>query len=457
MERFGDDATATFDAYTGIVTWQTGAGKTVKSAPAAVRDRHAEQLKEFKAAVKDVEKMLSAQSERLDRQLLGDRTWRFDAWRERFLDHPLVGVLARRLIWLVDDVPCMFADGELRGLDDAVAKGESVRLWHPIGRDVAEVLGWRDRLESRQLQQPFKQAHREVYLLTAAEENTRVYSNRFAAHVLRQHQFHALAARRGWRNQLRLMVDDTYAPATPAAAAVGAAGRVLGGGHRRRLRHGHHRVRRLPAAGHRPGAVLSDRRAGQPRACRRRRLRAVGPRRAPIPPSRCRWPTSRRWCSARCCATSTCSSASASVGNDPTWQDGGPEGRFRDYWTSYSFGELSGTAQTRRDLLARLVPRLAIADRATVDDRFLVVRGDLRTYKIHLGSGNILMSPNDEYLCIVPKQTVKADNGGVFLPFEGDRVLSVILSKALMLAKDTEITDPTITHQIRPAPARAPG
>ena len=29
-------------------------------------------------------------------------------------------------------------------------------------------------------------------------------------------------------------------------------------------------------------------------------------------------------------------------------------------------------------------------------------KGDLRTYKIHLGSGNILMSPNDQYLCIVP-------------------------------------------------------
>jgi hypothetical protein len=92
----------------------------------------------------------------------------------------------------------------------------------------------------------------------------------------------------------------------------------------------------------------------------------------------------------------------ASIGNDPTWSDGGPDGRFRVYWSSYSFGELSATAQTRRDLLARLLPRLAIGARATVDGRFLVVRGDLCTYKIHLGSGNILVSPTDTYLCIVP-------------------------------------------------------
>ena len=56
-------------------------------------------------------------------------------------------------------------------------------------------------------------AHREIYLLTPAEESTHSYSNRFAAHILKQHQFHALARQRGWKNKLRLMVDDSYPPA----------------------------------------------------------------------------------------------------------------------------------------------------------------------------------------------------------------------------------------------------
>ncbi|MEA2512412.1 MAG: hypothetical protein QOJ59_1899 [Thermomicrobiales bacterium] len=34
-------------------------------------------------------------------------------------------------------------------------------------------------------------------------------------------------------------------------------------------------------------------------------------------------------------------------------------------------------------------------------------------------------------------------------PFEGDGTLTVILSKALMLADDSTISDPTITRQIR--------
>src|SRR5690606_21349884 len=198
VERFGD-ASATLDASSGTVTWRNAAGKVVKSVPAAVRSGHAEQLAEFRAAVKDVEKMLSAQAERLDRQFLARRVWPYDAWRTRYLDHPLVGTLARRLIWLVDDVPCAYHDGALRTLEGKeVPAGETVRLWHPIGRDVDETLAWRAWLEEKRITQPFKQAHREVYLLTAAEEHTRVYSNRFAAHILRQYQFHALAAVRGW-------------------------------------------------------------------------------------------------------------------------------------------------------------------------------------------------------------------------------------------------------------------
>jgi hypothetical protein len=138
----------------------------------------------------------------------------------------------------------------------------------------------------------------------------------------------------------------------------------------------------------------------------------------------------------------------ASVGNDPNWSDGDPNGRYLDYWTRYSFGELSATAQTRKAMLERLIPRLKIADRCTLRDRFLEVRGSLRTYKIHLGSGNILMEPNDQYLCIVPKQTT-ATSDRVFLPFEGDGTLSIIISKAFLLADDVKIKDESIVSQIQ--------
>lgn len=81
------------------------------------------------------------------------------------------------------------------------------------------------------------------------------------------------------------------------------------------------------------------------------------------------------------------------------------------------------------------------------------MRGELRSYKIHLGSANVLMEPNDEYLCIVAAR----GKGGsrVLLPFEDDARLSEIVSKAFLLAADDKIDDRTILDQIEPSEGAA--
>ncbi|MEV8092442.1 DUF4132 domain-containing protein [Streptomyces nigra] len=431
-----------------VLSWTGAGGKAVKTVPAAVRREHPDELKELKAAVKDIDKMLSAQSERLDRQFLARRTWPYAAWRERYLDHPLVGTLARRLLWTVDGTAVGWADGELRTLADApVTDGTEVALWHPVGHDPAEVVAWRDWLERHGVTQPFKQAHREVYLLTDAERATGTYSNRFAAHILRQHQFHSLAALRGWHNTLRLAVDDEAPPAVRALPEWGLRAEYW--------IHGDD-----DDAGH---PDITD--SGSYLRVRTDQVRFY-PIDAPGNSAHCYGGEYRMWLSPGAdpveplpltdIPTLVLSEVMrdvdlfvgvASVGNDPSWQDGGPEGRHREYWTSYGFGELGASARTRRDVLARLVPRLAIAGRCTVEDRFLHVRGDLHTYRIHLGSGNILRTPHDQYVCIVPKSERVMPPSG-YLPYEGDRLLAVILSKAMLLADDTKITDPTILSQL---------
>jgi hypothetical protein len=138
----------------------------------------------------------------------------------------------------------------------------------------------------------------------------------------------------------------------------------------------------------------------------------------------------------------------ASVGNDPAWRDNGGLRDDGGYWTSYSFGDLSEMAKNRKELLAGLISRLKINKVAEIRDKFLVVKGKLRTYKIHIGSTNILMEPNDQYLCIVPDRLQKDYTGELFIPFEGDAGLSIILSKAFLLAEDDKITDQIILNQI---------
>lgn len=145
----------------------------------------------------------------------------------------------------------------------------------------------------------------------------------------------------------------------------------------------------------------------------------------------------------------------ASIGNDPGWQDGGPDRRFADYWERFAFGSLGATAETRREALAALLPALSIASRCSLGERFLVVRGDRRSYKIHLGSAHVQIEPDSQYLCIVSDRS-KGATKRVVLPFEGDGTLSLILSKAFLLAEDGKITDPGILSQIERAGARQP-
>jgi len=334
-----------------------------------------------------------------------------------------------------------------RPLDWLDASNE-VRLWHPLSESTETVLGWRHWLVEHLVQQPFKQAHREVYLLTDAERRTRTYSNRFAAHILRQHQFNALCAARGWKNHLRLMVDNTYPPAMRSLPTynlraeywVEGAGAEYGTDTNETGTYLYVSTDQVRFYAMNAAENYADARGGGYAPGRWRRHADNDPLALEyIPPL----------VFSEIMRDVDLFVGVASVGNDPTWADGRSVGQYQDYWRHFSFGELSESAKTRKQILEGLVPHLKIAARSTLTDRFLVVRGDIRTYKIHLGSGNIMMEPNDQYLCIVPRQGLAAAPGGsVFLPFEGDQTLAVILSKAFLLADDKKITDPSITRQL---------
>jgi hypothetical protein len=438
-------------------TFVSAKGKATKSAPAAIKAAHGETLTELKNAAKDAAVMLSAQRDRLDALFLQSKTWPMDAWRERYLDHPIVGILARSLIWNVVEksgrahaVVHRANHGFVNALDkpvEIVESGATVRLWHPIEVGVADALAWRRYFEEHDVVQPFKQAHREVYLLTDAERTTRTYSNRFAAHVLRQHQFNALCAARGWHNKLRLLVDATYPPATRTLTPHGlraeywieGVGDQYGTDTNESGAYLHlttDQVRFYPLAAPQNTAHAG----GGGYEVDARGTEAVDPLPlesiSPIVLS-------------EVLRDVDLFVGVASVGANPEWQDGGPQNRHRRYWWDFSFGELSQTGTGRRELLQRLIPRLAIAAQCSFDERYLIVQGKLRRYRIHLGSGNILMEPNDQYLCIVPNSSLAAASNGIRLPFEGDRTLSIVLSKALLLAADDRIQDPTILSQIR--------
>jgi hypothetical protein len=434
------DVTAVLQVKPGAsaeLTWLKPDGRAQASVPSAVKESFAAEAKTLQRMKKDIDKLHPAQRARLEQLFLRQRSWTFPDFRTRFLDHPLVGTLARRLIWRLNrgerHGDGIWRDGQLVDAGDQpldwLDDGSRVSVWHPIDSSVDEVRAWRDWLESHELSQPFKQAHREVYLLTDAERATSNYSNRFAAHILKQHAFAALCHQRCWRYTLQGEWDSANTPTLELPLwdlrvefwlhQIPQAGPIS---ERNDLSH---RMVYL--------YVSSD----QVRFYRRGEF--VPLPLTDVPPH----------VFSEVMRDVDLFVGVASVGNDPGWVGRGLLPRYTEYWESCFFGELMPSAQTRKAVLERVVPRLAIANRCSFGDKHLIVRGDLHTYKIHLGSGNVMMDP-DRYLCIVPTQGVAATGRNrVFLPFEGDDMLSIILSKALLLADDRQINDPSIVHQLQ--------
>nr|WP_062338070.1 DUF4132 domain-containing protein [Herbidospora sakaeratensis] len=398
------------------LSYVNAAGKPVKSAPQAIRKDPV--LADLKIVLKEIRQAQAAERLRLEQALVHEREWPWHEVVEHLLDHPLTGNYARTLVWQTADgvtgLPVRTETGwALTTLDgEHHAPTEPVRLWHPVNATADEVRTWRDHLLETGVRQPFKQVFRELYLLTPAEEATATYSNRFAGHVLRYGQTKTLLLDRGWTG---LTLGHFGSSGDGERCTVTRDLKGWRAGWDMHLASSHH-----------------DDDGGQASLCSTDRITFSADVRD-IPPL---------------IFSELLRECDLAVGVASVGRDAQAMGGHEAYWHSYGFGELTESATTRRDVLTRLLPKLHIADRAELTDRFLRVRGDLRTYKIHLGSGNILMEPNDAYLCIVPG----VDRNQVFLPFEEDGgMLSVILSKALLLAADTAITDPTITRQINAA------
>ena len=410
-----------------VLSWVDKNGKPRKTVPSIVRSDFKTELAELKRLSKDVSSLLAGQIISIEQSYINDRSWVFAAWEAQYLTHPIRRKITQTLLWVLThgtkSVVVLPTDQGLEDLSGRLHKPSNthiVKLWHPLFEDTKTIVAWRGKIEAREVEQAFKQAHREIYVVTDAERQTEVYSNRFAAHILRQHQFRALCNARGWTYTLQGMWDSWNIPQKRITAfnvtvefAVEmvadeeqtAAGipLYLSSDQVRFISHENIRMNIEDV----PAIVFSE------------TMRDVD-----------------------------LFVAVTSVANDPAWTDGGPDGRFGTYWQNYTFGDLGETAKTRKELIERLVPKLAIAQKLEVTEKFLKVKGTKHDYNIHFGSGNIMIMPGNKYLCIV-RASDPAKTGKIHLPFAGDNLLSIILSKAHMLVNDDKITDRTILSQLR--------
>lgn len=302
-------------------------------------------------------------------------------WRDNYLDHRLIGTLARRLLWSVVNgkkrTAVVFSDDRFTDIDGEeveITDKAVISLWHPITEDTSTIARWRERMLEVEITQPFKQTYRGIYRLTDAERNTETYSARFANHLLLQHQFNALATERRWKQTRGGSWDGGQEnSACKSINDIDVEFEATGSEEHEFTSNGMYSCVRT-------GAVRFYQNE------KPLKLESI----------------------------------------DAQW-----------------FSELMRDI----DLFTGVANIGNVADQLHIEGRFLHVKGELATYKIHLGSSNILMEPDDSYLCIVPGST-KDKSATVHLPFEGDAMLSAIISKAILLTNDTRIKDATILEQI---------
>jgi hypothetical protein len=379
-------------------------GRRLRSMPSSVR--HSATYDEIKGAIAHLRDQASRFRKAFEeRMVLCEPFSRADL--ENIVRLPVARDLLSRLILRTNNGALGLFDPTrqtLSGLaDQTIVLTDPMLIAHPYHLFGAEELAaWQGEIVRRKVTQPFKQAFRELYLLTPAERETRSYSNRFAGHVLDGRVAARLLQSRDWQ----IPSGDTAVPAKPFPRLNLEA------------------CFDFPDAGSylpRAEIITSDRIF----------FRAI--------------------------------SKGSDVATD--LNDIPPiifSEVMRDADLVVSVAQRDGEVhlsiesyERRAELVTALLADLGLSALST-DGHFARVRGKLANYRVHLGSGAIHIEPGN-YLCIVPARFGQRSDR-LFLPFAEpqDSKLSEIVSKVLLLANDDQIRDESILWQIRAAARSRP-
>lgn len=312
---------------------------------------------------------------------------------------PVGNRLLQRLILRTEDGHYGFLDSEelcLLGINgDKTPISGAVLIAHPYHFFQDGVLSdWQREVVQKRIVQPFKQAFRELYVLTPAEEETVVFSNRFAGHALKPTIACSLLQTRNWK-----FSGYSYTEAKKVFQKADLTAEFV-----------------FPDAYDdylaRMESMTSDQlrftAKGQPVNLK------------DVPPL-----------------------IFSEVMRDADLVVSVAQLDEQDsHWSTESY-------QRRAELVTALLNDMGLST-VRCEGHFAYVTGTLASYRVHLGSAAIHIEPGN-YLCIVPDKTDnKRDK--FFLPFaDAENKTSEIISKILMLANDKRIKDESILQQIKAA------
>ena len=424
------------------VGWRNAAGEALKSLPSRIKKDFANEAKSVSAMAKELEQAYAAQRYRLESVFVQPRVMPLEHWRRYFVHHPLLGFLGRRLIWIFSDdegweQSGLCSDDSEETIRDAwgeafdISRAVKVRLWHPLASETPDLRQWRQRIFDLGVRQPFRQAYREFYEVIDDERETKMYSNRFAGVLMRQHQFSSLCRARGWSYRLMGAGFDSFNVPTKLLPAWNMQAEFyVDLPPDRKPALAHSALGEMSTAG--INMFLSS---DQVRFYRERREIAITDVPAIVYSEVMR-------------DIDLFTSVSA-VGADELWSDQGDRGTGM-LGTRMDREEISALMALRIEMITRVLPLTPIAAQCKVEKGWLEVRGQLGTYRIQITWGEVLRVTDSGFARIViPQKLVdKVPLDFAALPLELDQRAEMVLRKAYILANDWNIDSPDLIRQL---------
>jgi hypothetical protein len=368
--------------------------KTLKTIPAAFK-KDADVL-ELKERLQELKRQRSRVRDALEEAMCRGDEFQSSELRA-LMAHPILAPALSRVVFVGDDV-AGYLDESGRVLRDhagtihALGNDENLRIAHP--HDLYTLGAWsawqRECFRSERIQ-PFKQLFRELYPLTDDERELE-HTRRYAGHQVNPRQALALLGGRGWVLRPEEGVNRTFHESGITA------------------RLGFEEAFLTPADIE--GLTLDD-----VVFTKKGELKAIALR--DIPP---------RLFSEAMRDLDLVVSVAHQGGVDPE--------------------ATASTVEMRGALVKETCALLGITN-VEVKTNHAIVRGELGTYSVHLGSAGVMLVPGTA----IPIVAVHSQHRGrIFLPFADDDPRSAeVLSKVLLLARDREIRDPNILKWIRAA------
>ena len=369
-------------------------GKALKAVPAALKKD--EEVVELKDHLQELKRQRSRVRDALEEAMCRGDRFRSSELRE-LLGHPILAPSLSRLVFVGDDVAGYLAEGgrvlrDHAGATHALGNEEEVRIAHPLDLFTrGDWSKWQRECFAAERVQPFKQVFRELYPMTEAERGSR-QSRRYAGHQVNPRQALALLGSRGWVARPEEGVSRTFHEAGLT------------------VRLGFQEAFYTPADIE--GLTLEDVLFTPKRNWKELDLREIPP----------------LLFSEAMRDLDLVVSVAHRGGVDP---------------------EATASTVEMRAALVKETSELLGLTNVEVQANHAIVRGELGTYSVHLGSAGVSLMPGTA----IPIVAVHSQHRGrLFLPFaDDDPRAAEVLSKVLLFARDREIRDPNVLEWIRAA------